>query len=138
VRDVEYLTTDIKQFTIEVSGDFSHQAGQWADVFMPEIDAVGGYTIASAPSQLSQAGTITLAIKAAAQHAPTEWMHRRATAGTELLLRPGGSFIYEAPVHGRAVLLVRHTGGPRVCSAIIARAGSWVLSGSASSWAYCT
>lgn len=109
VRDVEYLAADVKQFSLEVSSDFSHQPGQWTDVFMPDIDAVGGYSIASAPSQLSQAGTITLAIKAA-RHAPTEWMHRRAAAGTELLLRPGGSFIYEPPVHGRGVLLVRRAG----------------------------
>lgn len=123
VREVEYLAADVKQFTIEVTGEFSHQPGQWTDVFMPDIDAVGGYSIASAPSQLSQAGTITLAIKAA-QHAPTEWMHRRATAGTELLLRPGGSFVYEPPVHGRAVLLVRHACGPSVHSATSCRGGA--------------
>eukprot|EP00967_Tisochrysis_lutea_P106600 scaffold163596_cov32-Tisochrysis_lutea.AAC.1 len=112
IREVEFATADVKQFTIDVASDFSHQPGQWVDVFLPEIDAVGGYSIASAPSQVSEMGSITLAIKAAA-HAPTEWMHRHATAGTELLLRPGGSFIYEPPSSGRAVLLVRRTYGHR-------------------------
>jgi len=164
VLDVEYATRDVKQFTIAIPGVFQHQPGQWVDVFLPEIDAVGGYSIASAPSQLSQVndrihcsdpniwarinsegsgwgqsghvpcqvrkievrrflvlyvghssetshpqgGTITLAIKAS-NHAPTVWMHRHATPGTQLYLRAGGSFVFAPPTSGESQYVFKRT-----------------------------
>ena len=46
------------------------------DLRIPEEDIVGGYSITSPPHQLSQGGTINLAIQHS-DHPPTHWMTTR-------------------------------------------------------------
>lgn len=65
---------------------FSFRCGQWVDFAVPGLDAVGGYSICSAPSQLP---VIELAVRRT-ERQPARWVHESATAGQAVTVRVGG------------------------------------------------
>lgn len=46
------------------------------DMFMPEVDIVGGFSMYSSPEQLQREGTIDLAVKYST-HPPALWVHSK-------------------------------------------------------------
>ena len=67
----------------------SFLAGQWVDFFIPGVEQIGGYSMCSAPSDLTGAeGRLDLAVKASAW-APAAWMHNRAKVGDVVQMRVG-------------------------------------------------
>jgi len=71
----------------------SFLAGQWLDLFVPDSDDIGGYSMCSPPSELAQNGRLRLAVKRS-MWSPARWMHERATEGREVSIRIGGDFHY--------------------------------------------
>jgi ferredoxin-NADP reductase len=65
----------------------SFDPGQWVDFVAPPHDWVGGFSIASPPSDLPQ---LTLAIKKSRARA-SSWVHTDATIGADLRIRVGGN-----------------------------------------------
>jgi len=68
---------------------FAFEPGQWVDFYIPAIDAVGGYSIVSLPSELPM---LDLAVKASA-HPPAAWCTGAAKVGDRVALRIGGTFV---------------------------------------------
>lgn len=79
------------------------------DLFLPDVDIVGGFSILSKPSDLPH---IYLAVKHA-YHPPAYWIHHNASEGETVSLRIGGEFCYnirqDSYRHNRHLLLA--TGG---------------------------
>ena len=104
---------------------FGYSAGQWVDFHIPGVDAVGGYSMISAPSPLPPPlqrllhspalPVFDLAVKKAspppppspapsrltmrinqARHAPAAWIHSlKCTPGAGVFVRVGGKFTLE-------------------------------------------
>jgi ferredoxin-NADP reductase len=72
---------------------FGFRPGQWLDVFIPEQQIVGGYSLISAPQEISEAKAFDLAIKGSS-HPPARWFHQEARVGSEVAVRTGGSYFF--------------------------------------------
>lgn len=93
VVNIEKVSPTVKLFTLEVPGTLRFEAGQWLDVFIPGLETVGGYSIASAPHSLTSTSSfIELAVKNA-NHPPAKRMHEWVEVGTELGVRVGGEVV---------------------------------------------
>lgn len=57
-------------------------AGQWVNLLIPGLAAVGGFTITSTPRQLHEGGTFQLAVKRS-RALPAAWLHERV-GGSQL------------------------------------------------------
>lgn len=75
-------TTTRMRLRVE-SPTFTFVPGQWVDVYIPDIDHVGGYSLTSLPSELPR---VELAVKASA-HPPAAWCTNRARVGDRVQLR---------------------------------------------------
>lgn len=67
--------------------------GQWVDLFSPDLDSVGGYSILSAPWEVEEEGLFTLAVQAS-RHPMARWVHGSARVGHTVGVRVGGNFCY--------------------------------------------
>ena len=68
---------------------FAFEPGQWVDVHIPAINEVGGYSIASLPSELP---LLDLAVKASA-HPPAAWCTSCAKVGDRVAIQVGGKLV---------------------------------------------
>lgn len=68
------------------------QPGQWADVFFPDIEQVGGFSFTSKPEDLPN---FSLAVKDSITSPPAKWLARDAEVPARILLRPGGNVFWE-------------------------------------------
>ena len=95
IRELRQLTPTTRGLVLEMldSTGFNFVAGQWVDMFIPGIEAVGGYSIVSAPCQLP---LLELAIKAS-RHPAAAWVTEEASVGSVVALRVGGSFVLPMP-----------------------------------------
>jgi ferredoxin-NADP reductase len=66
------------------------------DVFLPNVDQVGGFSMYSSPKFLEETGTIKLAVKKS-NWPPASWVHSQCRSGIKINLRVGGDFFYEVP-----------------------------------------
>lgn len=66
------------------------------DVFLPNVDQVGGFSMYSPPALLEETGTIQLAVKKSTWP-PAAWIHTHCQVGSKLSIRVGGDFYYEVP-----------------------------------------
>ncbi|KAI8473840.1 MAG: hypothetical protein J3K34DRAFT_466106 [Monoraphidium minutum] len=85
-------TPSVKGLRIEVDpAQFTFQAGQWVDFWVPGIKQVGGFSIVTTPAELAATGTFELGVKAT-QHPVARWAAAAAAPGAPVAVRPGGSF----------------------------------------------
>ncbi|KAI9556142.1 hypothetical protein GHT06_018716 [Daphnia sinensis] len=71
-------------------------AGQWVDVFIPNVNQVGGFSMHSPPWLLEQSHQIDLAVKKSSWP-PAQWVHSSCKVGDKLQIRVGGDFYYDPP-----------------------------------------
>ena len=94
VETVSNLTPTVKKLDLRLTGGAqaagaqSFVPGQWVDLFIPGVPAVGGYSLCSDPIDLPR---LTLAVKSG-EHPPTRWCCSEAEPGDEVQVRVGGSF----------------------------------------------
>lgn len=83
----------------------THLPGQYVDLYLPNIEAVGGFTITSPPSttRLSTSPYIELAIQKSPNNPPAAhlWQPAQDILNTPASFRIGGSFIYPPPTFSR-------------------------------------
>jgi ferredoxin-NADP reductase len=94
---------DVMEIDLRLHSDtFSFRPGQWVDFFIPGMEAIGGYSITSTPSQLP---TLSLAIKVS-RHPPAQWVHSQARVGMQVHVRSGGNFHWESHAQPPPLLFV--------------------------------
>ncbi|XP_069986632.1 oxidoreductase NAD-binding domain-containing protein 1 isoform X4 [Penaeus vannamei] len=99
VTEVRLESPTVRGITLQVDNpDFSFKAGQWIDMFIPGMEAVGGFSIYSSPNQLSENRTLDLGIKFS-KWPPAFWIHDQCKVGSSVAIRVGGDF-YFAPEIG--------------------------------------
>lgn len=69
----------------------SFHPGQWVDFVAPPHDWVGGFSLASSPSELPN---LMLAVKASSQK-PAQWVTTDSNVGDSVRVRVGGSFVLQ-------------------------------------------
>jgi len=101
------LSPSVKTLRLKVMNpNFSFKAGQWVDFIIPGLATVGGFSMTSCPMQLTQSGTLDLAVKYS-KYAPAHWIHTECKNGDKVQMKVGGDFFYEpCPSRGQVDLLL--------------------------------
>lgn len=106
IASVTQETPSIKTFVLDYGKQvFDFLPGQWIDLYVRIANqwAVGGYSLTSSPATR---GHIQLAIKAAAHHPVTRYLHEQAQVGESVFIsKAQGRFAYRAEMGGPLVLL---------------------------------
>ncbi len=106
IASIARETPDIKVFELDYGEQvFDFLPGQWIDLFVRIAGrwAVGGYSMTSSPATR---GRIQLAIKAAAHHPVTRYLHQQAAVGEAVFIsKAQGRFAYRPDMGGPLVLL---------------------------------
>ncbi|ODN00665.1 Oxidoreductase NAD-binding domain-containing protein 1 [Orchesella cincta] len=86
---------------------FTFKAGQWVDLFIPNLETVGGFSMFSSPTELNENNQLKLAVKYST-HPPALWMHDQCKIGDKLQVRVGGDFYYlgDNSGHDRPIMLI--------------------------------
>ncbi|CAL8095193.1 unnamed protein product [Orchesella dallaii] len=109
VHEVNSLSPTVKEVILKSEHrppKFSFKAGQWVDVFIPNLETVGGFSMSSAPAELIEFSILRLAVKYST-HPPALWMHNQCKVGDKLHIRVGGDFFYVGEnKHERPVMLI--------------------------------
>lgn len=79
--------------------------GQWLDVFVPNVEKAGGFTITSSPNEaLTRADPdhtpyFELAVQKSPDNPPAAWLWQpeEDVLGQEVTVRVGGSFVFPPP-----------------------------------------
>lgn len=107
-------TTDTLQVarspTVDDTSRFSFKPGQWVDLFIPAINAVGGFSMTSscfaAGTREGRPGRMSLAIKDS-PHPPARFMFERAQPGDIFPVRAGGDvYVEPADLGKRSIVLI--------------------------------
>ncbi|CAO2657768.1 Nn.00g038940.m01.CDS01 [Neocucurbitaria sp. VM-36] len=93
------------RFDIKNKNGFNFLPGQWLDVFVPDIEKAGGFTITSSPREaLPQTDPehkpyFELAIQKSPDNPPAAWLWQpvEQIQGKEINVRVGGSFVFPPP-----------------------------------------
>ncbi|WIA32145.1 hypothetical protein OEZ86_002995 [Tetradesmus obliquus] len=101
----ETPTVKMLRLKLEPPSNFGFAPGQWVDFHVPGLQAVGGYSICSTPSQLQQTGTMDLCVKRSG-HPCAQWVHAEASAGKQVSVAVGGSFTLTAESSSKPCLFV--------------------------------
>ena len=80
------------------------------DVFIPNVNQVGGFSMCSSPWLMEQSHQIHLAVKKS-KWPPAEWIHSSCKAGDKVQIRVGGDFYYDPPSDCQIPDLVFIAGG---------------------------
>lgn len=103
---VDRATPSVNSYVLSYgAAPFRFRAGQWIDLYveLEEGWRVGGYSMTSSPLQR---GRIQLAVKRAAHHPVTRWLHERARVGARVRISNGqGEFVFERGMAESVVLL---------------------------------
>ncbi|KAF1913504.1 hypothetical protein BDU57DRAFT_455224 [Ampelomyces quisqualis] len=107
VADVTLVNNRIKlfRFNLRDAEGLNFRAGQWLDVFVPDVEKAGGFTITSSPRQaLPQSDPqhkpyFELAIQKSPSNPPAAWLWQpiEEVKGKEINVRVGGSFMFPPP-----------------------------------------
>ena len=90
LTQISPTTTELRlSLDAAAAAALTFEPGQWVDFYIPAIDAVGGYSIVSLPSELPR---LDLAVKASA-HPPAAWCTSAAKTGDRVAVRVGGKFV---------------------------------------------
>jgi ferredoxin-NADP reductase len=76
---------------LELPSFSSFEPGQWLDFVVPPHKWVGGFSIASSPTDLPR---VRLAVKRSS-HAPSIWVHEESSIDTPVQVRVGGSCVLD-------------------------------------------
>jgi glycine betaine catabolism B len=106
IAEIRQETPHVKSVLLAVDKRFRYRPGQWIDLAV-EVGgetAMAGYSIVSTPAL---EGYIQLAIKSAALHPVTRYLHETARAGNVVRISPGGqgTFFFERGMADKVVLL---------------------------------
>uniref|UniRef100_A0A383VK06 FAD-binding FR-type domain-containing protein n=1 Tax=Tetradesmus obliquus TaxID=3088 RepID=A0A383VK06_TETOB len=101
----ETPTVKMLRMKLEPPSNFGFAPGQWVDFHVPGLQAVGGYSICSTPSQLQQTGTMDLCVKRSG-HPCAQWVHAEASAGKQVSVAVGGSFTLQPDSCSKPCLFV--------------------------------
>jgi len=95
ITDISQLSPTIKGFSFKIDSELKHtfKAGQWVDFFIPGMDKIGGFSMSSHPSLLTEKQMLDLAVKFSTW-GPAYWLHTKAEIGSSVALRVGGDFHY--------------------------------------------
>lgn len=111
VKRIKDESKTVKRLILKIDDkNFTFKPGQWVDMFIPNIEIVGGYSICSTPEQLSQNQVIELAVKYS-EHPPACWIHTKCAEGSHVKLRVGGDFYFDAEVTANKPDLLLIAGG---------------------------
>lgn len=107
VSDVKLVNERIKLFRFDLKDTkgLNFHPGQWLDVFVPDVEKAGGFTITSSPREaLPQSDPehkpyFELAIQKSPDNPPAAWLWQRLEdiQGKEIKVRVGGSFVWPPP-----------------------------------------
>lgn len=84
IAAIQQETPTVKRFVLQPSAPLRFVPGQWVDLAVRGIAAVGSYTIVTTPWILQQEGRFELAVKRSA-HPVAAWLHEQVSGAT----RPG-------------------------------------------------
>ncbi|KAL3832255.1 hypothetical protein ACJMK2_023915 [Sinanodonta woodiana] len=94
VIDVREETRTVKGLSLKIHDKrLKFKAGQWVDMFIPDVPKVGGFSICSSPGKLEREGILDLAVKYST-HPPAHWVHTQCQVGNTVSLRVGGDFYW--------------------------------------------
>jgi len=111
ITNMYQLSPTVKGIDLAVKNpSFSFKAGQWVDVFIPNENQVGGFSMCSAPSLMETNSEIQLAIKFSSWP-PSNWIHKSGKVGDKLAIRAGGDFHYDPSLTEKMPNLVLIAGG---------------------------
>jgi len=111
ISNIYKLSPTVKGLDLTVENpNFSFKAGQWVDVFIPNENQVGGFSMCSAPSVMKSDSKLQLAIKYSSWP-PSNWVHKRGKVGDKLAIRAGGDFFYDPPLTEKMPNLTLIAGG---------------------------
>ncbi|XP_071812089.1 oxidoreductase NAD-binding domain-containing protein 1-like isoform X2 [Apostichopus japonicus] len=97
VMSISDASESVKLLTLKVTAnDFTFKAGQWVDFVVPGVERVGGFSMYTSPDQLTENGTLGLAVKKS-EHQPAMWVHTKCTVGSKVSLRVGGDQLLYDP-----------------------------------------
>ncbi|KAK3589566.1 hypothetical protein CHS0354_043021 [Potamilus streckersoni] len=75
VIDMREETRTVKGLSLKIHDKrLKFKAGQWVDMFIPNVPKVGGFSICSSPGKLEREGILDLAVKYST-HPPAHWVH---------------------------------------------------------------
>jgi len=109
VIQTQRISPTVKGLLLNVEGsercDF--KAGQWLDLFVPDVSHIGGFSMCSPPHELIDKGTIQLAVKAS-PNPVAKWIHEKCSIGNQVRLRFGGEFFYdpESDLENHSICLI--------------------------------
>jgi len=101
VIDVKSLSPTVKKITFQPTNknhtdDLAFKAGQWVDMKIPKVEAIGGFSICNSPEDYRRNSRLVLAVKTS-NHPPALWCNTECKVGDEVDMRIGGDCCYEQP-----------------------------------------
>lgn len=98
IREVNDSIRLLRLSTVDPKRSIKFNPGQWLDVFVPGLPQAGGFTITSTPFQARPTHGhpyLELAVQKS-RNPPAKWLWQPTLdiLGTQLLVRPGGSFYW--------------------------------------------
>ncbi|UPX14047.1 uncharacterized protein EKO05_0004539 [Ascochyta rabiei] len=107
VRQVTEVNDRIKTFRFDIvdKNGFNFLPGQWLDVFVPDTDKAGGFTITSSPKDALPQGDpdhapfFELAVQNSPDNPPAAWLWQpvEQLVGKQIDVRVGGNFVFPPP-----------------------------------------
>ncbi|EXJ74442.1 uncharacterized protein A1O5_02738 [Cladophialophora psammophila CBS 110553] len=102
---IEHVNSKIRLLRLSLQRDgprLHHLPGQYIDLYIPNIDVVGGFTITSPPQSSSQSQDdphIELAVQSSPSNPPAAYLWRPAQEilNSTVTFRVGGNFVYPPP-----------------------------------------
>ncbi|KAI0242197.1 Oxidoreductase NAD-binding domain-containing protein 1 [Lamellibrachia satsuma] len=111
ITDIVSLSSTVKSLTLKIEDPaVTFKAGQWVDFFIPGMKVFTGFSMTSAPRQLTEERTLQLAVKRTG-YAPTLWVHEQAHPGNEVTVRVAGDFSYDPQLGDNSTDLLLVAGG---------------------------
>ncbi|KAK3589565.1 hypothetical protein CHS0354_043021 [Potamilus streckersoni] len=111
VIDMREETRTVKGLSLKIHDKrLKFKAGQWVDMFIPNVPKVGGFSICSSPGKLEREGILDLAVKYST-HPPAHWVHTQCQVGNTVSLRVGGDFYWNPNLSNESEDLLLIAGG---------------------------
>jgi len=93
ITKISDLSTSVKGYKLHFQKPSTFKAGQWVDLFIPNVEMIGGFSMYSSPSDLENEKSLCLAVKYS-EWPPANWLHTIAKEDDCVSIRFGGDFHY--------------------------------------------